>query len=685
MAQRFERLAGLLVIVTMAAVGCSDPASNSPDGGSDDPDDGTIRPEGDAGDTDSSCGNATIEPGEECDGSRLDGATCEGEGFLSGDLACTDECTLDTSGCVAAMCGDGEVTGDESCDGADLGGATCESLGFTGGTLVCNDGCADFDTSGCFTCGNGEVEEGEVCDDGNTEDDFTCAADCSAVCRPGFGVCDEGVSTYCDGDGETLRTEECDPLQGVTCDETLGRCTGTCSRGELGTSYIGCEYYPTVTANITHEGFSFAVAVSNTTPNDANITVTRGDMMVSTTTVTADSVEVVKLPWVPELKGPSQTEPGTTSVDSSVMVVDGAYRLRSDQPVTIYQFNPLEYQLTSCSLGDLTQCSYTNDASLLLPTHVWSDTYRLIGWPHWPNFDHSAHYAVTALEDGTTVQVAASPAGGTYKTGVNGIDATGNGTVTLDSGDVFEIFTADASADPTGTLITTDKPVQVISGHQCTNVPLNTTYCDHLEESMYPLTALSTTYVLTAPLIPTNPLRTKIRTIRIVATQPNTEVTYDPAVGGAPTTIAAPGEFIEFSTDQDVVVEANEPVVVAEYMHGQSAGGNTGDPAFALGIAKDQYRQDYLFHAPTNYEDNFVNVVAPAGAEVTLDGMTIADWETIGGSGFQVARVELDNSGDGNHRLEADRGVGVTVYGYGQYTSYWYPGGSNVEKLKLPD
>jgi hypothetical protein len=41
--------------------------------------------------------------------------------------------------------------------------------------------------------------------------------------------------------------------------------------------------------------------------------------------------------------------------------------------------------------------------------------------------------------------------------------------------------------------------------------------------------------------------------------------------------------------------------------------------------------------------------------------------------------VTLSNAGDGNHTANGDQPFGISVYGYGQYTSYWYPGGLNLE------
>jgi hypothetical protein len=46
------------------------------------------------------CGNGTVEMGEQCDGSNLNGQTCASQGFTSGTLSCSGTCSLNTSGCT---------------------------------------------------------------------------------------------------------------------------------------------------------------------------------------------------------------------------------------------------------------------------------------------------------------------------------------------------------------------------------------------------------------------------------------------------------------------------------------------------------------------------------------------------------------------------------------------------------
>lgn len=239
------------------------------------------------------------------------------------------------------------------------------------------------------------------------------------------------------------------------------------------------------------------------------------------------------------------------------------------------------------------------------------------------------------------------------------------------------------AGDFTGSLVDADKPVQVISGHFCANVPNGVGYCDHLEESMFPVDTLGTNYIINAPAVTTLP-NGKVENIRIIATSPNTTLTYDPPQTGAPTTIAQAGDFIEIAGNAaSFQIIADQKVIVAQYMSGQDAGGGTGDPAMTLAVPVEQFRTEYLFHAPTNYESNYVDVTAPVGATVMLDGAPLS-FTPIGTTGYGLARVYPLGPGpnnDGNHHIQGNMPFGITVYGYGQYTSYWYPGGLDLNTI----
>jgi hypothetical protein len=298
----------------------------------------------------------------------------------------------------------------------------------------------------------------------------------------------------------------------------------------------------------------------------------------------------------------------------------------------------------------------------------------------WTDYGYPGFYAVVASEDATSVTLAPGPTGGVVLAG-GGVPANGVATVTLNRGSVLQVLSGGTLAnDVTGTIVTATKPIQVIGGHDCTDVPYGWHWCDHLEENMFPIATLGKDYLTTAPSLPGNPLPKKA-IVRIIGVEAGaTVLTYDPP-GTGPASIGAQGAYVEVDTATSFRVTGDKKLLVAQYMEGQSVGGGSGDPAMALAVPLGQYRNDYLFHAPTSYETNYVNVLAPTGAAVTLDGSAVAGFTAIAGTGYGVARVQFPVGGTGTHRLTSSLAVGITVYGYGQYTSYWYPGGLNLSDL----
>ncbi len=572
----------------------------------------------------------------------------------------------------------GESTGTTANPGTTTTAAQTTTDGSSGGT-------SSAGTTGEPVCPEGQVvcdaDTAKVCDGlGGFESETACPQVCvdelgCLACVPGEGVCVGEVAHVCAADGQGTVEIPCDEVQGMACDPDVGKCVGACAPDNLGSSYIGCDYYPTVTSTGVVNLFDFAVVVANTSPELANLRIERGDVVVLETTVASDAVKVVKLPWVPELKG--------TKTSPSQLVADGAYHLRTDQPVTVYQYNPLDYKK-----GE--EYASVNDASLLLPVNTWSGDYWVIaratfyyntGDDSYPGF-----YAVTAGSDDTTVTLTPGATGKLVRAG-GGVAVDGTGVIAMNRGDVLQVMSGDSpdnidAPDVTGTHVTADRPVQVIGGHFCTYIPPDKGYCDHLEEALLPTEALGHAYITTPPLIPTGGNIPKAHMVRITATTDATTLSYDPQPPGAPAGIAKAGEWVEIDkTTLDFKITANHKIVVAQYMLGQTAGGNSGDPAMALAVPLDQYRAEYLFHAPLNYELNFVNIVAPMDVAVSLDGAAVLGFTPIGATGFRVARVLLNNNADGNHTIAAGQPISVSVYGYGQYTSYWYPGGLDLHLI----
>ncbi|MBU1238101.1 hypothetical protein KKF84_15305, partial [Myxococcota bacterium] len=98
------------------------------------------------------CGDGLLDPDyETCDGSDLGSITCSSLGYSGGTVSCNPDCgSVDDSQCFnIASCGNETLDEGEECEGEDLAGATCRSLGYFAGNLSCSaQGCV-FDTSDC--------------------------------------------------------------------------------------------------------------------------------------------------------------------------------------------------------------------------------------------------------------------------------------------------------------------------------------------------------------------------------------------------------------------------------------------------------------------------------------------------------------------------------------------------------
>jgi hypothetical protein len=523
------------------------------------------------------------------------------------------------------------------------------------------------------------------------------------ACTPGVASCVDGKATLCREDGSGVDAFDCDPMQGMVCD--ADGCKGACAPPEVTASYIGCDYYPTVTLNPVWSGFDFAVAVANASDRPAHVFVTRGETLIRELTVAVNALEVVKLDWIALLKGGDQNacqvppEPGDSRV-----VQDGAYRVRSDRPITVYQFSPLQYEIgkggsipaecpvgTMCPGGIVPEClSYTNDASLLLPATTLTGDYIVMSWPSRGNT--ASFFAVTATQDGTKVTLKGR---GKFRPG-GGVTREGTGEVALDRGDVLEVVASHGSdaEDASGSIVRADKPVQVIGGHSCANVPdPMTPACDHLEQGLFPTQILGDDYIVSYPAAVASQ---SPYVMRIAAVEANTKVEFEPNVHAAitlgpndPPFELTVGEYVrETSTEkmsQDVRVKATKPILVAQYMLGQAAvPSGSGDPSMTLVVPVAQYRRSYTFTASTTYDSNFINVIAPIGVAITLDGALLtADAKDVGETDFHVLRAKLPAEGSGVHRIEADAPFGLVVYGYGRYTSYMYPGGLDLDRITV--
>ena len=146
------------------------------------------------------CNDGKKDANESCDGADLGGKTCAdfaGAG-ATGTLTCKDDCSFDSSACVAASAcnNDGKIDASEACDGSDFGGKTCADFKGAGatGTLACANcvidssacvaaqptGCESDDDCAAEADGKTKCDETDkVCVKPTTDPECTTDADCT--------------------------------------------------------------------------------------------------------------------------------------------------------------------------------------------------------------------------------------------------------------------------------------------------------------------------------------------------------------------------------------------------------------------------------------------------------------------------------------------------------------------------
>jgi hypothetical protein len=477
---------------------------------------------------------------------------------------------------------------------------------------------------------------------------------------------------------------------------SLGGDPKTCEEAAQYKTYLGCDFYPTVMANNVWSVFDFAAVVANGQSEAATVTVT-GNGTNQTVTVPANGLATVYLPWVPALKGPDADACGSATPLTATVRAMGAFHLVSSIPVTVYQFSALEYAAVGGPPGkDWSSCpasqcfiecfSYSNDASLLLPSTAQTGNFRVLGYPGWSLANIGSTIGITGLENGTNVTVTLSGTGQILAGG--GVPAVGPGGVTsfmLAQGEVVELV-GTATSDFSGSLIQADKPIQVIHGMPCRNVPDDFGACDHIEESVFPAETLGQHYVV--PL-PTGPNATAVpHTVRFYGNVDGTTLTYAGGTPpGAPTTLNA-GQVADLGqVSTGFEVTGSNEFAISTFIMGTeliNPGGLAGDPSQSVATAVEQFRSKYVFLAPTDYDTNFADVISPPGTTLVLDGAPVTAPSEPVSPGYVVTRVPLQDTNGGSHLLTGDQGFGIQVVGYGQYTSYMYPGGLNLELIAPP-
>ncbi len=581
---------------------------------------------------------------------------------------------------------------------------------------------------------------GEICIAGG------CVPD-PAGCSPGERTClGDGSLAECQND-DWVPSEAC-PM-GTEC--LNGDCLSqACTFAARSASYLGCDYLAVDFPNNTFKpGESdgtpdspLGVVVGNTSPTEAVTVNVFGPDGAAAALVGS---QVIPIPGIirdnPLLGAMYQSQTVSSEVrDSSNNVIQSnialgsgiqvppggtatlliprriapfdesslrndAYRVTTDYPVVAYQFSPY-----CCNY------SFSNDASLLLPTTALGTEYRYVGVPLFQARDmfgnvrveYPAMIAVVSPSDQNRVTVRL-PAGANILPDSTGqvVYAGGRTEVVMNEQDVLLVASSGTPSPPdlTGSVISAEKPVSVFSTHTCSNYPSDQFACDHLQEQLFPVSTWGRRFQLVPVAERNQNWPSEVTYWKLVGSDSPTRFEFSvpfaqlnpvgPGYQMVPycanllqgdTTVVVPaGQSCEFGTKRAVEVVSDQPAMVMGIIAGQEAtglrdfGSHAGDPAIFLVPPDEQFRREYTFLAPDTYFVDYVTIVTPPGNEILLDDQPVQlnDAVPVAGSILQYKHVVI---GDGVHRLQGRAPFGIVVYAYDDFVSYAFTGGLNLTK-----
>jgi len=446
---------------------------------------------------------------------------------------------------------------------------------------------------------------------------------------------------------------------------------------------LGTEFYLTDTINLgASDTTEFGIVIANPDP-----TVTVSCTIVNTvhgTTVQAVPPEDTSVVLFPGIQRDVASPP------DRLQSFDPVYHITCDGDVGVYDFNT--WDMIS-----------TNDSSVILPVHALGTDY-VVGSYLEDTYSNGldSWLAVVATQPGTTsvdlydrARVWIPP------------------TVTLAQGEYFLLNNNGSRSSPhhdlTGWRIEANQDVGAFSGTLCTAIGARNA-CDHIHDMLLPEPVIADTYVVCPTAIrpveaggePCATLPCQPDLFRFVSNVTTTDLSLTPAVCTLTShvvsegrfTLLPEGHFAECYADTPFIITATaggpfwgyQYLVSSEATYpGHPPGGEAGDPAIVDILPVDEYRRNYILHAPepASWDHHFMTVAIPTDAisSFRLDdaapalNCTVAG--TVGTTQYSCCKVDIS---PGPHIAEADSSFGLLLSGTGWYGSYLHLGaGGEVE------
>jgi hypothetical protein len=289
---------------------------------------------------------------------------------------------------------------------------------------------------------------------------------------------------------------------------------------------------------------------------------------------------------------------------------------------------------------------------------------------------------IVALQDNTIVEIL--PVADIVGSGtVQAATANKQQNYALSKGQVLQVT---QKADLTGSVVQSNYPIGVWGAHTCMNIEPTSAYCDSGHQQLAGIRGIGSDYAA---------VRYKNRTStdetppwRILGVVNGTQLTFDPAVSGAPTTLAQ-GQLGSFTAAGPFRVKSQDdkhPFYFSAHMTGGAAFNSLGDPEFVNVVPAKSWRNAYTFFTEPAFPEASLVVVRSSGSggfkDVKLDcAGTLTGWTAIDGANlFQYARLDLSTGSftgqngcdNGVHSATSTGPFTITAWGWGNSATQTY-------------
>ena len=353
----------------------------------------------------------------------------------------------------------------------------------------------------------------------------------------------------------------------------------------------------------------------------------------------------------------------------------------SDVPIVVYSHQ---------------QGSVSSGATMLMPVETFGYTYYSLNFTQISNYpDSYSWFYVVAAEDNTKLLITPS-------------DSTQGGwlpgqayTVNLNKGEIYNVF-GKKTGNYTGKDMTGSKlvsiagadgschPVAVFSGSS-RNIICNTgNGGEVMQQQIFPANAWGTRYVTYHTVLnPNGDIITPfLNYYRVAVRNPATVVKRN----GVPLTGIINNFYYEFTSSTGDYIEADQPVLVAQYSVSANECTGTidppmGDPEMMYLSPIEQGVKNAFFYTTRSQaiDLNFINIIIPQSglSSLFIDGIQ------PGGTEYLTHPVNPDYAvvvrrffgAAAQHHIKSDSSFIASVYGTGYYESYGYNMGTFVNNL----